>query len=43
MENKEITLLVCLGLSAAFNTVDHEILIKILENQFGVSGWIIEE
>ena len=34
MERQEVTALTALHLSAAFNTVDHEILIEVLEHQF---------
>ena len=37
MEEQHITMMVILELSAAFNMVDHGILLKILENQFGVT------
>ena len=35
MEDQCITMMVKLDLSAAFDMVDHDILLKILENQFG--------
>ena len=37
MEEQHITMMVTLDLSAAFDTVDHNILLKIIENQFGVT------
>ena len=37
MEEQHITMMVILEVSAAFDTVDHNILLKILENQFGVT------
>ena len=38
MNQREVTLLVLLHLSAAFDTVDHKIMFEILELDFGVSG-----
>ena len=38
MEKQCITSLVAMDLSAAFDTVDHDILLNIINNKFGVEG-----
>ena len=37
MENKQVTALVIMDLSAAFNTIDHELLLEILHHRYGIS------
>ena len=38
MNKQHVTLLVCLDFSSAFDTVDHDVLLKRLENNFGICG-----
>ena len=38
MERQEVTLLVVLDLTAAFDTVDHETIAALLESYFGVAN-----
>ncbi len=42
MDHQNVTLLVMLDLSAAFDTVSHDVLFAVLEHQFGVSGTVLD-
>ena len=41
MEMQQVTALVAIDLSAAFNTVDHTVLLKVLQQHFGVNGKVL--
>ena len=38
MESKGVTALYIMDLSATFDTVDHDILLSVLHNQFGITS-----
>ena len=38
MEHQEVTAVIALDLSAAFDIVDHDILIDVQRTQYGVCG-----
>ena len=42
MEHQKITSLVTINLSAAFDTVDHDILLRVLKKRFGVQDTCLE-
>ena len=42
MEKQKVTLLVLVDLSAAFDTVDHKLVMDILHSKFGISGTALQ-
>ena len=41
MENDMVTVLVAIDLSAAFDTVDHDILLNVVEKEYGITGNVL--
>ena len=42
MEEQKLTALTAIDLSAAFDTVDHEVLIKVLQNSSGLNDQVLK-
>ena len=41
MENQNVTAVMALDLSAAFDTINHKILSSVLEHNFGLEGTVL--
>ena len=42
MDNQQVNTMVILDLNAAFETVDHQLLLKALNHKFGITGTALE-
>ena len=42
MENGKLTSIICLDLSAAFDTVNHSILLEVMRNYFGITDMALD-
>ena len=42
MERKEITAVIILDMSAALDTVDHDLLLTILQNRYGITDTALQ-
>ena len=42
MEKKEVTAVIILDMSVAFNTVDHDLLLTILKHRYGITDTALQ-
>ena len=42
MENQKIIVLICIDLSAAFDTADHHVLLQVMRQYFGIDGTVLK-